>query len=129
MPSLGLNDNSRLSLSCFSKPWRIKVIPFFCTQTEPFPIFQDCRSLHLLKVEIAIRKISLRVAIDCEESEAVPLDSGVPQGTVLGPLLFIRHINGLPDSVKSTVWLFADDCLLNQQIKSGKDHISLQYDL
>ena len=71
----------------------------------------------------------MRVVIEGVESEAVPVDSGVPQGTVLGPLLFLCHINDLPDSVKSTVRLFADDCLLYRQIKSREDHISLQYDL
>ena len=71
----------------------------------------------------------MRVVIDGEESEAVPVDSGVPQGTVLGSLLFLCHINDLPDAVKSTVRLFADDCLLYRQVKSTEDHISLQQDL
>ena len=47
---------------------------------------------------------------------------------MLGTLLFLCHINDLPDSVKSTVRLFADDCLLYRQIKSREDHISLQFD-
>ena len=73
----------------------------------------------------------MRVVIDGEESEAVPVDSGVPQGTVqlLWPLLFLCNIHDLPDAVKSTVQLFADDCLLYRQVKSTEDHISLQQDL
>ena len=44
----------------------------------------------------------MKVVVDGEESEAVKVDSGVPQGTVLGPLLFLCHIIDLPDAVKST---------------------------
>ena len=41
----------------------------------------------------------------------VHVDSGIPQGTVLGPLLFLCHINDLPLSFDSKIRLFADDCL------------------
>ena len=68
------------------------------------------------------------VVIDGEESKAAPADSQVPQGIVLGPPLFLCHIKDLPDSLKSKVWLFADNCLLYRQIKSREDNISLQYD-
>ena len=53
----------------------------------------------------------------------------MPQGTVLGPLLFLCHINDLPDSVTSNVRLFADDCLLYKEIKTFTDHLELQEDL
>jgi len=72
---------------------------------------------------------TMRVVVDGEASEPVTVDSGVPQGTVLGPLAFLCHINDLPDCVKSTVRLFADDCLLYRQIKTRKDHLQLQTDL
>lgn len=56
-------------------------------------------------------------------------DSGVPQETFLSPLLFLCHINDLPDRVKSTVCLFANENLLYHEINSFQDHLQLQEDL
>ena len=61
-------------------------------------------------------------------AEAV-VKSGVPQGTVLGPILFLAYITDLPESVKSNVRLFADDCLLYRPIRSLADQLCLQDDL
>ena len=69
------------------------------------------------------------VVVDGVSSSLVDVDSGVPQGTVLGPILFILHINALPTIVSSKVRLFADDCLIYRQIKSNNDQIELQRDL
>ena len=71
----------------------------------------------------------MKVVLNGECSKSVTVDSGVPQGTVLGPLLFLCHINDLPDSVKSQVRLFADDCLLYRPIRNSNDHVILQRDL
>ena len=71
----------------------------------------------------------MKVVIDGDESEEATVDSGVPQGTVLGPLLFLYHINDLPDSVRSSVRLVADDCLLYRNIRTQQDHTILQEDL
>ena len=57
------------------------------------------------------------------------MDSGVPQGTVLGPILFLLHVNDLPSIVSSKVRLFGDDCLIYRQIKNNNDQIELQRDL
>ena len=59
----------------------------------------------------------------------VHVDSGIPQGTVLGPLLFLCHINDLPLSVDSNIRLFADDCLIYREINSIEDKVQLQKDL
>ena len=58
-----------------------------------------------------------RVVVDGSFSNYADVESGVPQGTVLGPLLFLPHINDLPSCVNSKVRLFADDCLLYREIK------------
>ena len=62
-------------------------------------------------------------------SSEAEVDSGVPQGTVMGPLLFLAFINDLPDVVSSPVRLFADDCLIYRSIKSSRDTTTLQQDL
>ena len=75
-----------------------------------------------------LTKRSTRVVIDGEFSKDAEVLSGVPQVTVLGPILFLLHINDLPEYVSSSVRLFADDCLLYRVIKSHQDHLSLQND-
>ena len=61
------------------------------------------------------------------KSESVPVTSGIPQGSVLGPLLFVTYINHLPYSVKSNVYIFADDNKIHKNINSPNDHDILQH--
>ena len=49
-----------------------------------------------------------------------PIKSGVPQGSVLGPLLFLVYINDLEYGIKSTVKFFADDTSLFSIVKDPK---------
>lgn len=57
------------------------------------------------------------------------VSSGVPQGSVLAPLLFLIFINDLPQHVSSCIRVFADDCIIYRPIKNSEDHLSLQNDL
>jgi hypothetical protein len=70
-----------------------------------------------------------QVVIYGKSSAPSTVTSGVKQGTVLGPLLFLLCINDLPVAVKSTARLFSEDCLLYRKIKSEEDRCTLQQDL
>ena len=72
---------------------------------------------------------SQKVAVDGYLSSELPVLSGVPQGSVLGPCLFLVYINDLPDSVKCNARMFADDTIVYLTINSISDSLSLQQDL
>ena len=69
------------------------------------------------------------VVVEGYKSLSVPVMSGVPQGSVLGPCLFLAYINDLPDSLKSRVRLFADDTIVYLTIDAKSDPQVLQNDL
>jgi hypothetical protein len=70
------------------------------------------------------------VRINKAISPWLPVTSGVPQGSVLGPLLFIIYVNDLPDHIKfSEIVLYADDCKLHKRLTSPTDCLLLQSDL
>ena len=80
-------------------------------------------------IEGFLTKRHQKVLLEGKTSSSSPVNSGVPQGTVLGPLLFLAYINDLPDSVSSDVRLFADDLILYREITSSRDSIKLQQDI
>ena len=70
-----------------------------------------------------------QVVLDSQASDPIPVLSGVPQKSVLGLILFLFLINGLPDNIRSSVCLFAEDCVLYRNIHSIQDCFILQEDL
>ena len=78
--------------------------------------------LHLLHTYLTNRKQI--VVVDGESSEELPVLSGMPQGSVLGPLLFLIYINEVTSRVSdgSYTVLFADDIALYRVITSSDDH-------
>jgi hypothetical protein len=70
-----------------------------------------------------------RVCVNGSFSEWSPVTSGIPQGSVLGPILFVTYINDMPDTVSSMCKLFADDTKLYRAIEQSQDIEVLQDDL
>ena len=70
-----------------------------------------------------------KVSINNNDSKWKQVESGIPQGSVLGPILFVIYINDLPDIVSSKAFLFADDTKIYRVITREDDHKELQKDL
>ena len=69
------------------------------------------------------------VEINGEQLQWQPVTSGIPQGSVLGPLLFLIYINDLPIHVNSTIYMYADDTKIYREIRDKHDQEILQKDL
>ena len=74
-------------------------------------------------------KWSKRVVVNGVKSGWAPALSDVPQGTVLGPLLFSLYIINISSDIESEIRLFADDCVCYREIKAEKDTMKLQKDI
>ena len=67
--------------------------------------------------------------IEGQVSSPLPVTLGVPQGSIIGPLVFVLYINDICDVCTSFMKLYADDAKLYRNIKSRQDVLSLQNDL
>ena len=96
-----------------------------CHKLEHYGI----RGRQLSWIKSFLSQRTQQVVVNGKSSSLVQVKSGVPQGTVLGPLLFLVYINDLPLCVGSKVRLFADDAYLYRSISSINDTVILQIDL
>ena len=63
----------------------------------------------------------LRVVLDGKSSQEYPVNAGVPQGSILGPTLFLLYINDLADDVIYTIAIFADDTTFYSKCDQASD--------
>ena len=70
-----------------------------------------------------------QVVVGAGQSDWCAVTSGVPQGSVLGPILFVLYVNELPDFVRSNIKMFADDAKVYRSIQDLQDTMTLQQDV
>ena len=95
----------------------------------PWIALQVLTNCHLSRRYPSCRR--QRVTVLGATSEDLPSTSRVPQGTILGPALFLLYVNDLPEVISSSsrVLVFADDTRIFSKIKTMGDASSLQKDL
>ena len=69
------------------------------------------------------------MVVNGSHSSWVDVRSGVPQGSVLGPLFFILYVNNIPSLIENSCKMFADDTKIYSVIKSFDDSLRLQHDI
>ena len=85
--------------------------------------------LALSWIESYLSQRSQRVIVDGKHSEWSAVLSGVPEGSILGPLLFTCYVADLPDHIESSCLSYADDVKIFNRISSPEDARLLQADL
>ena len=95
----------------------------YCNRSKAFDLVPNDRLLTKIAISgvesnvvVWVREFLLgrtqRVRVGGQLSEEVSVTSGVPQGSVLGPLLFLAYVNDIWRNIVSTIRLFADDCFI-----------------
>ena len=70
-----------------------------------------------------------QVVVEGRSSSVTRVTSGVPQGTVLGPVMFLLYISDISDNVNSCIKIYVDDTKASQTVKNSEDVETMQEDL
>ena len=92
---------------------------------EAYGIQGDC--LRWIRKFLSNRR--QRVVVNRCHSEWAPVTSGIPQGSVLGPILFVIYINDLPEAVESPAKIFADDTKIYRPVPDEDESRRFQMDI
>ena len=80
-------------------------------------------------IRLFIKGRRQRVVVNGKKSTWLDVKSGVPQGSVIGPLLFLLFINDMPNEMNCNIQLFADDAKIFKTVDNEEDHQDLAKDL
>jgi retron-type reverse transcriptase len=91
--------------------------------------YRICDKKNIVQYIVTLSDRSQKVSVNNSESRDRSVTSGIPQGSVLGPILFVIYINDMPECVNASTYLFADDTKIYKEISCEDDVRGLQADL
>ena len=91
--------------------------------------YYDIRGILLNWLTLFLQNRSQEVIVEGMNSSSCNVTSGVSQGSILSPVLFLMYVNDIDLNIHGEIRLFADDILLYQLIRTPDDHLQLQEDL
>ena len=122
-----LDDRGQIDIFILDFEKAFDTPPHELLKSKLFSYGIDGKTLKWIDSFLCFRK--QRVVVNGVKSDWAPVLSGVPQGTVLGPLLFSLYINDISSDIESEIRLFADDCVCYLEIKDEEDTMKLQKDI
>ena len=118
-------DQTDIAIMDFSKAFDVVPHERLLVKLEHYGIRGDTHQW----IRAFLSNRSQQVIVDGAKSSPAPVTSGVPQGSVVGPILFLVFINDMPECIKSRCRLFADDSIIYREVSCEEDSRALQEDL
>ena len=125
LQSLSARGQTDLAILDFSKAFDVVPHARLLSKLE----FYGIKGATLRWISSFLHERTQRVVVDNQTSDKAPVTSGVLQGSVLGLICFLVYINDMPEYIKSSCRLFADDSIIYWVIQCLRDCATLQDDL